>query len=164
MKHAQYILFAVGVLLAVLLGMTRSTHAPLAGTPVSKDYCYIWNTEAGDSATLRVTFSGDDGSATKGIFVYRPAEKDSKQGPFQGVVGPVDAKTGTRSASLWWNASGEGVTATEQLSLIFEGSIVSVGFGEMKDRGDGVFVYAHPKDISYSLHLQQTDCSDSAVK
>ncbi len=129
----------------------------------SREICYIWNTEAGDSATLRMKFSGVGGSNVQGQFDFVPAEKDKKTGPIQGIAGPLDQQMMARTAKLMWTASGEGVTNQEELYVIFGEGMASPGFGEMKDRGDGVYVYADPEKISYDLNLQQTDCGDDAV-
>jgi hypothetical protein len=129
-----------------------------------REICYIWNTEAGDSATLRMEFSGTGGSNVQGRFDFVPAEKDRKTGTIVGTAGPLDQQMMARTAKLWWTASGEGVTNQEELFVIFGEGIASPGFGEMKDRGDGVYVYANPENISYDLNLSQTDCGDPAVR
>lgn len=129
-----------------------------------REICYIWNTEAGDSATLRMTFSGVGGKDVQGRFDFTPAEKDKKTGPIEGTAGPLDQQMMARTAKLWWTASAEGMTNQEELYVIFGEGVASPGFGEMKDRGDGVYVYANPENISYDLNLSQTDCGDSAVR
>jgi hypothetical protein len=131
-------------------------------TEPTRDMCYIWNTEAGDKATLKMFIT--NGTEIKGSFDYIPAEKDKKTGPIEGTAGAVDPVAMARKAILWWSASGEGVTNKEELFVLFGEGIASPAFGEMKDRGDGVYVYAHPESVSYGLNLQQTDCGDTAVQ
>lgn len=130
--------------------------------PVIRDLCYIWNTEAGDNATLRMLIA--DGTKVTGSFKFLPAEKDSKVGHIEGIAGPVDPQMMARTANLWWTASGEGIINKEELTIIFGEGTANPGFGEMKDRGDGVYVYANPEKIDYSLNLQQTDCNDPAAQ
>ena len=173
MKIFKYI-FAIAVLgmmvYVIVTGAQKQIEAeipiqPEVTTPSveSRELCYIWNTEAGDSATLRMIFSGEGGKDVKVSFVFKPFEKDSKQGNFVGTAGPLDKEMMARTAKLMWNASAEGMTNQEELYVIFGEGVASPGFGEMKDRGDGVYVYANPENISYDLNLQQTDCEDSAV-
>ena len=166
MKKSQYILLAVAVVIVIIVGMTKTNGGPVVDSSKleSVDICYIWNTEAGDNASLRMNFSGDNGINVAGSFNFRPSEKDSKTGAFIGTAGSVDPQGMSRKASVIWQASAEGVTNPEELSIIFGEGSASVGFGEMKDRGDGVYVYVNPKSISYSLNLQQTDCNNSALK
>jgi hypothetical protein len=163
MKNSKYILLVVAVVLVVLLGLqkTKSVATPetIAGEP-SKPFCYIWNTEAGDSASLKFTVSAAVDSAT-GTFAFLPAEKDSKVGDFSGIV---SNQTDGATIHGIWNTTAEGVTNKEEIFIKVGNSTAAVGFGEMKLRDDGVYVYAHPESISYSPTLQQTDCNDSALK
>jgi len=122
--------------------------------------CYIWNTEAGDSAKLSMDIRADK---VIGEFYWLPSEKDSKTGIFKGTVTPVDPSSMSRTVSGIWKTSAEGMTADEEIKIIFGEGIANVGFGEMKDRGDGVYVYANPNDLSYEPNLQQTDCGDEAM-
>lgn len=128
----------------------------------SRYLCYIWNTEAGDSASLRMAITPDQ--QVSGSFAWEPAEKDSKRGEFEGVAGALDQKSMSRTADLWWRTSAEGMTATEQLFVKFGDGSAVAGFGEMKDRGDGTYVYANPSAIFYGPTLSQTDCGDEAVR
>lgn len=175
MKLFKYI-FAVAVLglmvYVVVDGTKKEIVAELPLVPdvvedssiETRELCYIWNTEAGDSATLRMSLSGAGGKDVKGSFIYKPFEKDSRQGDFVGTAGPLDQQMMARTAKLMWTVSGEGMTNQEELYVIFGEGMASPGFGEMKDRGDGVYVYANPENISYDLNLQQTDCGDGAVQ
>ena len=88
-------------------------------SPEARSICYIWNTEAGDSASLSMTFTGEGGSVVNGFFNWRPAEKDSKTGAFTGTAGPLDQSSMSRTANLWWEASAEGTTVTEELQVVF---------------------------------------------
>lgn len=169
MKKRYIFLVLVVALVSVLIIKKQSTHAPVVGDEVSTEQeartlCYIWNTEAGDSASLSMTFTGEGGSEVSGFFNWRPAEKDSKVGTFTGIAGVLDKQSMSRTATLWWEASAEGMTTTEELQVIFGDGSAGVGFGEMRDRGDGVYVYADKSALSYEPTLMQTDCDDPAMK
>ncbi len=154
---------ALAVIVVIIVGMMK-VKSPVADAPETIDICYVWNSEAGDNASLRMSFSGPNGINVSGSFNVRPAEKDSKTGTFVGTAGPVDPQSMSRVASVVWQASAEGMTTAEELSIIFgEGNAVA-GFGEMKDRGDGTYVYANPDAISYAPSLQQVDCADPALQ
>ncbi len=95
-----------------------------------------------------------------GEFNNIPSEKDSKKGPFVGSVGDVDKMAMTRTALVWWETSAEGITNKEQLSIMFGEGIANIGFGEMVDRGDGIYVYKDMENIDYSFELNDVSCED----
>ncbi|MCE9549156.1 hypothetical protein K8Q98_02035, partial [Candidatus Nomurabacteria bacterium] len=128
---------------------------------VAKQLCYIWNTEAGDKAMLSMDIRGDN---VIGEFYFLPFEKDSKVGIFKGVVSPLDENTNKKTVYSIWETKAEGATVKEEFYIIYEeGGVASPGFGEMQDRGDGVYLYADPEKVSYPINLQQTDCGDEAM-
>lgn len=110
-----------------------------------------------DKYTLRLIL---DGSTAKGELNFLPAEKDRKTGEISGTVSAVDKIMMARTADLWWFNFAEGMSAQEQVKIIFGEGVASVGFGEMVDRGDGVYVYKDPKNIKYNLELKDVACSD----
>lgn len=108
-----------------------------------------------DRSTLHVKISGTN---VTGDYQNLPAEKDKKVGTFVGTVGPVNPQTSSRMAELMWNSSAEGMNVTEELNIEFgEGSAVAL-FGEMVDRGDGVYMYKDKKKLSPGVQLSQFDC------
>lgn len=165
MNNAKYSLFAIAIVVVVLVGMTK-TKRPEVIAPVieSIDICYVWSTPAGDNASLRMNFSGPNGTNVSGSFNFLPKEKDSKTGTFVGTAGPVDSQTMSRKAIVVWQVSAEGMTTSEELYIIFGEGMAGAGFGEMKDRGDGTYVYANPDALSYEPTLNQVDCADPALK
>ena len=100
------------------------------------------------------------GSSVNGEFQYIPAEKDSKIGIFEGTVEPVDKMSMTRTANVFWNSSAEGVNNTEELKIVFGEGNATVGFGEMIDRGDGVYVYKDPESLYFIDSMTDVACSD----
>ncbi len=122
--------------------------------------CFIWNTEAGDKAQLSMDIRGEN---VIGEFLWLPDEKDSKTGIFKGTVGPVDQMSMSRTVNGFWATSAEGVTNTEEIIIKFGEGNAAVGFGEMKDRGDGTWVYANPDKLSFEPNMSDTDCGDEAM-
>lgn len=125
--------------------------------PIELCFARTFTTQSGlvDRTFLRMDLSG--GNVT-GDFRMLPAEKDSKQGVFSGTVTDVDPRSMSRLAVVWWEASAEGTTTTEELRVRFGEGTASIGFGEMVDRGDGAYVYKDPNNISYSLDLNDVAC------
>ena len=125
--------------------------------------CYIWNTKAGDSSTLKL--STTDGVHVTGTFNYLPAEKDTKTGSVAGVVGELDQATMSQTVDLLWTSSAEGMTNIEQLYIKLGEGTAQPAYGEMKlDKVTGHYVYADTNKLTYGPAMQQTDCSDPALK
>ena len=66
----------------------------------------------------------------------------------------------TRTANVMWNSSAEGMNVTEELRIVFGEGNATVGFGEMVDRGDGVYVYKDPENLFYIDSMTDVACSD----
>jgi hypothetical protein len=113
-----------------------------------------------DKYTLRLMLSGEGGIQATGELKLLPAEKDSKVGKFTGVVSAVDKIAMARTASLWWDTLAEGMNTKEELKITFGEGTANIGFGEMVDRGDGVYVYKDATKLNYSLSLTDVACSD----
>lgn len=107
--------------------------------------------------TLRMNLAGDK---VDGELKFLPAEKDSKVGKFSGSVSALDQTLMGRRISAMWDTMAEGMNTTEELKIIFGEGTANVGFGEMTDRGDGVYVYKNPEAITYSLDLSDVACDD----
>lgn len=122
------------------------------------DFCYVWNTEYGDKAILKMNLSGAGGSVVNGSFDYIPKEKDSKTGTFMGTAGPVDKYKMARTARVIWNASGEGMTNKEELYFDFGEGNAYPAFGEMILGADNVYVYKNPEKLSYPITMQEVEC------
>lgn len=122
--------------------------------------CYIWNTEAGDKATLSMFING---SNVKGNFDWLPVEKDKKTGTFSGIFTPTGQDNNSRFISALWDTQAEGMNNTEGLNIKFDDTRANPGFGEMEEDENGVYLYADSTKIDYSLNLQRTDCGDSSM-
>lgn len=162
------ILIALGILIATLPAKEPTVPTDNeVGENVWEDpnvtatqLCFIWNTEAGDKAQISMDIRGNQ---VIGEFNWVPAEKDSKTGIFEGTISDVDPKMMARTVHALWEASAEGATVMEELKIIVGEGTASPGFGEMRDRGDGVYVYADPDNLSYAPNLSDTDCGDEAM-
>lgn len=124
---------------------------------ISMCYRYFHETDRGlfDQAWLKMEIAGDQ---LTGEYQYLPAEKDKKVGEFTGTVGAMDPAISARTAKVWWDSFAEGMRVTEELQIQFgEGSAV-VLFGEMIDRGDGVYVYKNSAAVTPGPQMSQIDC------
>lgn len=108
-----------------------------------------------DVAWLKLNLTGDK---VTGEFDNLPAEKDSKIGTFEGTVGSLDQVAMARHANVWWNSLAEGMSVKEELAITFGDGSATVGFGEMVNRGDGVYVYKDKNNLTYIKQMGQIDC------
>ena len=111
-----------------------------------------------DIAWLKLSTMGSADNTVTGEFRNLPAEKDSKIGTFEGTVGPVNQSTMSRTANVWWNSEAEGMSVKEELSIKFGDGSATAGFGEMINRGDGVYVYKDKTNLTYLKQMDQIDC------
>lgn len=78
-----------------------------------------------DEYILRMSLDGDK---VRGELDLVPAEKDSKRGKFEGTVTPVDKVAMARTVNALWNTLQEGMSATEEIKIIFGEGIANVFF------------------------------------
>ena len=165
-KYLIYVFIFVAILIAYFFLLKQNEKMKVVDVvPVkSIDMCYqyLQQTLSGysDRAWLKMNIQGENVS---GEYQNLPAEKDSKVGKFIGTVGPMDPKISGRIADVWWDSTAEGMNVKEQLNIEFgEGSAVAL-FGEMVDRGDGVYVYKDMTKLTPGFQMSQVDC-ESFVK
>lgn len=125
----------------------------------SVDMCYLYSEKKPsgfyDKAYLSMKIIGD---TVSGEYSNLPAETDSKTGSFFGTVGPMIPEKSARLADVSWKSLAEGMNVTEQLHIEFgEGSAVAF-FGEMIDRGDGVYVYKDLTKLTPGFQMSQINC------
>ncbi len=175
MKILKIVLAIIVILLLVVLAYFFIKKGSQEGTTTIPDttldttlpkttneqLCYIWNTEAGDRAKLSIDIR--EQKAT-GEFYWLLAKNEPKTGIFIGTVSPVDTTSMKQVISALWDSKKGAKTQKEEIIIIFGKGIANVGFGAMKDRGDGVYAYTNPEKLSYEPNLQQTNCSDEAMK
>lgn len=126
-------------------------------TPTNLCYYRHEKTASGlyDRAWIRLELVG---SAVTGEFNNYPAEKDSKVGSFSGTVSALDQTSMSRTASVIWNTSGEGMQAKEELLISFGDGSAQAAFGEMVQGANGVYVYKDKATVTYQGDLSQVDC------
>jgi uncharacterized protein YxeA len=115
------------------------------------------NSSFNDVSWLRLNLSGEK---VTGEFNYLPAEKDRKTGNFEGTVGAVDKMAMARTADVWWSSMAEGMQNKEQLRIVFGEGNAQVAFGEMVDRGDGIYVYKDISKLSYGENMSDVSCDE----
>lgn len=160
-KILVYIVISITIVVIFFL-ILRNKKPEIVLNPPTPDaigmcYQYSKDTSSGfpDRAWLKMSIMGDK---VTGEYQNLPAEKDSLVGPFTGTVGPMDPKISGRIADVLWDTFGEGMYATEQLKIEFgEGNAV-VFWGEMVDRGDGVYIYKDTTKLTPGFQMSQTDC------
>lgn len=162
-KLSIYIAIFIVVLIIIfaLLPKNKASDIIIQNPPSDKaiNMCYQYSKETSrgfaDRAWLKMSITGDK---VTGEYQNLPAEKDSKVGKFAGTVGPMDPKISGRIADVWWDSLAEGMNAREQLNIEFgEGSAVAL-FGEMIDKGDGVYVYKDTTKLTSGFQMSQIDC------
>lgn len=137
----------VGVLILIVFVIGGFTWAARSQRIVA---CYIWNTEAGDHALLRLETAPAGG--TEGSFVLEIAGKDRRVGNLMGTLkGAV--------ADLIWTGMSEGMNFKEELRIRIEGSIAKPGFGEMVEIS-GIYKYKNQNSLTYPISLQKASCSE----
>lgn len=126
--------------------------------PIKMCFFYFQRTSEGfnDRFWLKMNILGEE---VKGEYMSYPSQKDSKTGTFEGTVGPVNPETMSRRVVAWWDSFAEGMKVKEELVIEFgDGSAVAL-YGEMFDRGDGVYVYKDKnKLLPGGITLSQIDC------
>jgi len=132
---------------------------PTKDFPKEVAMCFYSSNQASgnlfDAAWVKMNILGEK---VTGEFYNLPAEKDSKIGMFEGTVGPLNQASMSRTANVWWESLAEGMAVREELVIEFgEGSAVAL-FGEMADRGDGVYVYKDKTKLTLGAVLWQIDC------
>lgn len=95
-------------------------------------------------------------SKINGEFYHLPAETDSKIGDFEGEITEGEEES---IAKVWWNSLAEGMNIKEELIIKINKEGSTVGFGEMKDRGDGVYIYKDSSNLYYIDNMPKIECS-----
>jgi hypothetical protein len=160
MKKLLTIIIVICIILGIFYLTKKEVIAPVVKEVQSTELCFAKfgipdKNGFYDKHTLRLTMTGEKAT---GELKFLPAEKDALVGKFAGTVGAVDKATMTRTANLMWDTQGEGMNATQELKIIFGEGIASIGFGEMKDRGDGIYMYKDPAKVDYSFSLTNISC------
>lgn len=165
-KILAIIIFVGVFFLGFKLGQESSKIKNLQDVPLletkketSRNLCFSYkilnkNTNLMDEYNLKMNLTGDK---VTGELNFLPTEKDTKTGKFKGTVTPVNKKSMSRTIDAFWDTKAEGMEVTEELMIIFGEGTANIGSGEMKDRGDGVYIYENKNNIDYTKGLTLTD-------
>jgi len=158
-KSLIYIVTLIVVLIIIFVFFFKNEKIenPIVSEVLAMCYQYSKENSNGfvDRAWLKMSILGDK---VTGEYQNLPAGTDSKIGKFDGVVGEMNPEISGRIADVWWDSFAEGMNITEQLKIEFgEGSAVAF-FGEMVDRGDGVYLYKDTTKLTLGFQMSQIDC------
>jgi len=155
----------IGITVFFVVSKSSNSRKTTEGEEFSS-LCYYQETplENGpkDKSWLRIedTLEETGMNTLRGEFYNLPAEKDSKVGTFAGEYILDETDPMFIKAMTLWQSQAEGTTALEELAIKFNPQEVLVGFGEMKDRGDGIYVYTDKNSISYTQTIPIVSCEE----
>lgn len=137
----------------------KETQTQTQETTETRSLCYyrsdLTKNNFYDKAWLKLNITGDK---VTGEFQHLPAETDSKVGKFEGTLDPLNQESMSRSSAVWWDSMAEGMEVKEELTIKWGDGSATVGFGEMTDRGDGVYVYKNKDNLYWIKSMDQIDC------
>ena len=130
---------------------------PKSEETITKCYLYSKENQNGftDKAWLKINTLNEK---VTGEYQNLPAESDSKVGKFSGNIEEKDLNKNTQIINVWWNSLAEGMNVTEELRVSFKEDKAMALFGEMVDRGDGVYLYKNKERLSPSFEMSEVDC------
>lgn len=127
---------------------------------VVAESCFALYSESGedsdlsDYAFLRYTETGEQ---VAGSLATYPAEKDSMDGTFSGVIIPGEPAR----IESWYSYTGEGLNIVEQKFVQIGADSATIGYGEMVEEESGRYVYRYPAEINYQgFVLPQVSCAE----
>lgn len=169
-KQIFIIILILVIVGAIILSATSKKEAVVTESNTSESelekdlikqgsFCYYRSDKAEsgfyDIAWIKLNIAGN---IATGEFRHLPAESDSKVGTFKGEAETIDQTPMNTRANVWWDSQAEGMEVKEELEIIFNEESATVGFGEMTDRGDGVYVYKDKTNLFYPKPMNKIDC------
>lgn len=115
-------------------------------TPVAGPECFL-NVTGRDSIIFQMERKGD---SVTGVFNWKPYEKDIKLSNFKGTL--INGK-GKAIAQV----SAEGMNNSEELEFTLKNNTLSIKYGEMEQRPDGIWYYKSETRTSEQT-LSKVDC------
>ncbi len=136
---------------------------PIVSNKEPINYCYfrenkVASTGYYDKVWLKIQQNGVN---LTGEFHDLPAESDSKVGDFSAKITPIanEKEDATKTNFVWWNSRAEGMETKEELIIKWQANDATVGYGEMVDRGDSVYVYKDKNNLTFIKAIPQIDCT-----
>lgn len=123
------------------------------------EVCYLWASEMNDRSELKIIFSGENDQEVRGYYSWLPYESDSKIGPFNGNIDAPQTTNSPGTIIGFLQATGEGMTNTEQIKIDFNDKEASVYFGEMVEQSNGVYLYKDMQNLAKGPTMTQTPCN-----
>jgi len=154
------------VIFFVVSKNTKDNQAQNTDAQQFTSFCYYQETalENGlkDKAWLRLenSFQETGINTLRGEYQNLPAEKDKKIGNFAGEYILDETDPTFLKAMMLWQSQAEGMSVLEELAIVFNPEEVKIGFGEMKDRGDGIYIYGDKNAITYPQTLPAISCEE----
>lgn len=160
-RRAIWFTLGVVILLIVLVVTTKLPNQSDLATPVvsgTEAVCYYSRTETATGLydVYALKLNVDDAGAATGELVTLPAEKDAMRGTLSGSLNPIGEEYIFKG--LYRN-SAEGMNNTDERIIRLAYEKASIGYGEMKENADGIYSYANPSQIDYSLSIPRIDCA-----
>lgn len=128
-------------------------------------YCYYRNIinakGPSDVAWLRIE---ENGMNVKGELRNLPAETDSKVGLFEGQIIELNSSNNTKKASVIWDTFAEGMRNKEELIFDYGEQYSIAYFGEVFDRGDGVYMFKDKNNLSPQNKMDKIECLELEEK
>lgn len=130
-----------------------------------EQFCYYRKTinknGFSDTAWLRVE---EDDIGIKGELRNLPAETDSKIGLFEGQIVEINSSDNTKKANVIWNAFAEGMINKEELIFDYGEQYAIAYFGEVLDRGDGVYAFKDKNNLFAQNKMDKIECLELEEK
>lgn len=128
-------------------------------------YCYyrkiINENGFSDVAWLRVE---EHNMNVKGELRNLPAETDSKIGLFEGQIIEINSSNNIKKANVIWDTLAEGMQNKEELIFDYGEQYAIAYFGEVFDRGDGVYVFKDKDNLFPQNKMDKIDCLELEEK
>src|SRR5690606_23769906 len=98
-----------------------------------------------------------NGMEVEGTYENYPAEKDAMYGSFMGEVN-VDTNSGAYLLTTLYSYSAEGMENTEEKYFILNTDQAYVGYGEMSEQDNGLYMYSDPTMVDFTYTIPMVSC------
>jgi len=164
-KITLVLLFTIVIILIIFSVIDRNQSKkvviPIPPITQSSEYCYYRgiDTVSGfkDVAWIKIK---ENNNEISGELRNLPAETDSKVGLFSGMIIESDTPHGFKKANVIWDTFAEGMNTKEELIFDYNENYAIVYFGELNDRGDGVYVFKDKNNLYPQEKMTPINCQD----
>ncbi len=164
-KIALGLLITIVIILVIfsVIGRNQPKKVVIPTPPItqSSEYCYYRGikTDSGfnDVAWMKIK---EDNNEISGELRNLPAETDSKVGLFSGLIIESNTPQGLEKANVIWDTFAEGMNTKEELIFDYNQNYAIAYFGELNDRGDGVYVFKDKNNLYPQEKMTSINCQD----